>query len=1477
LNHSLNQFISELSALGLTSSEECATLLQEIPAPEQPQTAEQMAELLVRKNRLTAFQQQRIFSGEGSSLVMGNYLILDQLGKGGMGVVLKARHQRMDRLVALKVMATSEVHSPEAVKRFQREVQAAARLTHPNIVIAYDADEAAGSYFLVMEYVAGMDLYQHVQQQGPLSVEDAAGLVIQAARGLEFSHRQGVIHRDIKPANLLLDHQGVVKILDMGLARLEGSLGNNANGSGLTSTGAIMGTVDFMSPEQAVDTKHADARSDIYSLGCTFYYLISTETLYQGDTLMKRLLAHQSAPVPPLLERLPGAPENELEKARFEEINAIFLRMVAKRPEDRYQTMTEVIANLEQFLQTQEGSPPLWRRPPSHESSFVLSPPSATAQGKSAAAPKLKTGGLHLPTVVLPQQSAPVETIIASGEPALETIIQGRDSSTRTRNRTQHKSLLVSGIVIILLAGLGGWGILRGRGTGRSDPDPAPSIPSATTAGTVVIPRERPSAGDFAPVSDPSIIWTPDAAQKAFFDHVATLTPEQQGEAVRKKMVEINPGLRDNEITYQIRGMAVDELKCLSDAEEISIWPIRALSQLKSLSLRGATYTGHGEWRQRGVSDLSPLAGLSLNRLQVQGSPISDLAPLHGMPLRSLDLDITSVTNLSPLKGMPILFLSFNGVPVSDLEPLREMRLRALSCGFTPVSDLSPLAEMPLETLNVAGSKVTDFEPLRGMPLTLLDCRMLNISDFSPLRQSPLKSLICSRIPPDQFSTIQQLPLEEFDCSGKYLPEYRSFLRRISTLRLINGKPAKEVLDALPAEPRKTANWTPDATQKAFFDHVATLTPEQQGEAVRKKMIEINPELRDHEITYQIEGGHAAVFGYRSDAMKIDIWPIRAFPQLRALDFLGASYTGLGEWKRRGVSDLSPLAGLPLTRLQIQGSLVQDLSPLRGMPLDSLNIDVSLVSSLDSLEGMPLSLLTFNGTAVADLSPLQGMPLKILTCAFTPVSDLSPLRGLSLTRLNLAGSKVTDLGPLLGMPLQTLDCHVLKISDFSPLRQSPLKSLICSRIPPDQFSIIQQLPLEEFECDGKYLPEYRPFLRRISTLRLINRKPAKEVLDALPTEPRKTAFWAPDTAQKAFFDEVATLTPEQQGEAVRKKLAEINPGWNAREFSYVIAKDNEQMGKEWVREVLIPPTHERLEIWPIRALTSLKHFESRAPRTAPEEQWQPQGIEDLSPLRGLPLTFFVLERSPVHSLEPLSEMPLEYLGLSYTQISDLSPVRKIPLKALGITGTQVTDLSPLEGMPISELYCGGLPLSDLSQVASLPLTRLGCFNTSISDLSLLRGKSLVHLDINMTNVEDLSPLKGMPLETLFCNKTRVSDLTPLSGMPLKNLNLLKTPVKDLSPLKGTPLKILNIVSTDVTTLEPLQGVPLEELSCNSSFLAKNALLLKSMPTLKRINSKPADEVLESLKPVPPPQVLSSLQEKAGSSEVSTDRMRAPAR
>jgi serine/threonine-protein kinase len=336
----LAQFVKHLADSGLMSPEEIRSVEESVPADKlSPDDAQGFARELIRQRRLTRYQATAVYQGKAQDLVLGKYVVLDELGKGGMGQVFKAEHRRMKRVVALKVMSPAAMKSPDAVKRFQREVQAAAKLTHPNIVAAFDADHAHGVHFLVMECVEGSDLATLVKKTGPLSVERAVECIAQAARGLEHAHAQGVVHRDIKPANLLLDRQGTVKILDMGLARIDESLsGSAATGAGLTQSGSIMGTVDYMSPEQALNTKYADRRADIYSLGCSLHYLVTGRSVFSGETLMEKLLAHREQPIPSLAAGNLEFPA---------QLDDVFAKMIAKNPEDRYQTMGDVLRHLQ--------------------------------------------------------------------------------------------------------------------------------------------------------------------------------------------------------------------------------------------------------------------------------------------------------------------------------------------------------------------------------------------------------------------------------------------------------------------------------------------------------------------------------------------------------------------------------------------------------------------------------------------------------------------------------------------------------------------------------------------------------------------------------------------------------------------------------------------------------------------------------------------------------------------------------------------------------------------------------------------------------------------------------------------------------------------------------------------------------------------------------------------------------------------------
>jgi formylglycine-generating enzyme required for sulfatase activity/tRNA A-37 threonylcarbamoyl transferase component Bud32 len=340
---SFDQFCADCETSGLLTADEVAAARAGLGESTDPQ---QLARALVKGEKLTAFQAQQVYAGKGKALVLGNYVLLDKLGQGGMGAVYKASHRRMKRIVALKVLSPDLTKTEEAVSRFLREVEATGRLQHPHIVNAFDADCVGKTHFLVMEYVEGSDLSSLVKAKGPLAVDKAVHCVVQAAKGLEYAHSQGIVHRDIKPANLLLDKAGVVKILDMGLARFSDAKG----AAELTQSGAVMGTVDYMPPEQALSSKSADHRSDIYSLGITLWYLLTGRAAYDGDSLMAKLLAHSQQPIPSLKAACAAVPAS---------LDAVFQRMVAKKPEDRFPSMTDALAALEQALLPGASAPSL--------------------------------------------------------------------------------------------------------------------------------------------------------------------------------------------------------------------------------------------------------------------------------------------------------------------------------------------------------------------------------------------------------------------------------------------------------------------------------------------------------------------------------------------------------------------------------------------------------------------------------------------------------------------------------------------------------------------------------------------------------------------------------------------------------------------------------------------------------------------------------------------------------------------------------------------------------------------------------------------------------------------------------------------------------------------------------------------------------------------------------------------------------------
>lgn len=330
-----DKLLDDLRRSGLLDEERLNRFLEE---QESDSEAEPLIKKMIEAGLLTQWQADGLLAGKWRGFFLGKYKLLQPLGNGAMGTVYLAEHKVMRHRVAIKVLARHLMTTPNIVDRFEREARAAAVIHHPNVVRAFDVDCEGDIHFLVMEYVQGEDLRKLVEKSGPLEPRQAAEYIRQVALGLHEAHRNGLVHRDIKPANLLLDKSGLVKILDLGLARLDDE---NANSVTVMADVQVLGTVDYLAPEQAVNSHNIDGRADLYSLGCTLYFLLTGVPPFPKGSAAERMLKHQMRRPLDIRKRRLGVPDA---------LVSICNRLMEKQPDKRFATAGDAADALADFL-----------------------------------------------------------------------------------------------------------------------------------------------------------------------------------------------------------------------------------------------------------------------------------------------------------------------------------------------------------------------------------------------------------------------------------------------------------------------------------------------------------------------------------------------------------------------------------------------------------------------------------------------------------------------------------------------------------------------------------------------------------------------------------------------------------------------------------------------------------------------------------------------------------------------------------------------------------------------------------------------------------------------------------------------------------------------------------------------------------------------------------------------------------------------
>jgi serine/threonine protein kinase len=690
-------------------------------------------------------------SSEAGSLGrLDHYEILEVVGHGSTGVVLRARDTKLLRIVALKVLAAPLAVSGTARKRFAREARAAAAVRDEHVIDIHAVRDEAPVPYLVMEYIEGCNLEALLRKGGPLEVKEVLRIGMQVARGLAAAHQQGLIHRDVKPANILLEN-GVqrVKLTDFGLARA-------ADDASLTQTGFIAGTPLYMAPEQAAG-EPIDARADLFSLGSVLYELCTGRPAFRAATTVAVIKRVSEETPRPIREVNPDIPEFVCRV-----IEHLHAKKATERPASALEVadlLARLLAELQQsnsigHVVSLPGRQTGWKRAPRewfHRWFWV-----------AAALVVLVAGlGVGEATGVTDVRGTAIRLISPDGTLAVEV----DDSAV---------SVTVDGSDVVI----------TGAGAKEIRLKPGQYKVEASKNGKLVRQELVTVTRNGRQVVRISQETVPLTSAEVWGKSVAVLPAEKQVEAVERRLRELNPEFRGNVESLILDGK-VWRLGFLTD-RVTDISPVRALEGLKWLDCGGSAP------RKGRLTDLTPLCGMRLMRLRCEESHVTDLEPLRGMPLEYLHVQNTGVVSLSPLEGMKLVSLTIQGTPVSDLKPLRGMPLKWLDLyDVRGVTDLLPLRGMPLEYLNVSGPFVSDATPLGSLKtLRWLILDDTKITDLGPLRSLRLERISLLRMAVTDLTPIEGMPLKQLRLD--YRPDRKAFVHSFPKLEFINDKPVAE-------------------------------------------------------------------------------------------------------------------------------------------------------------------------------------------------------------------------------------------------------------------------------------------------------------------------------------------------------------------------------------------------------------------------------------------------------------------------------------------------------------------------------------------------------------------------------------------------------------------------------------------------------------------------------------------------------------